>query len=160
MRQPVFELPKALGFQAALENVPTVISLCHLPSMKPRWLPITSSWTITALESEAQRNRRHTGQPYSPARTVGAPFYNTKIYGGCLGWPLPTLPFKDEVEYLQNQVAPLVEADGRVLARLICPPSGRALPAVWRGWWKNDLALGAPNPADVPLNLSRGELTV
>lgn len=156
---PVFELPKALGFQAALEKVPTVISFATFPDETA----MAADYIFPdhhGLESWGyQRVTDGTGQSMlSGAQPVVAPFYNTKSTVDVL-LAAASLPFKDEVEYLQNQVAPLVEQTGGFY-------SAPDLPSFWAlfqqfgGWWKNDPGLGAPNPADVlqkPLSLNAGE---
>lgn len=156
---PVFELPQALGFQAALEKVPTVISFATFPDETA----MAADYIFPdhhGLESWGyQRVTDGTGQSMlSGAQPVVAPFYNTKSTVDVL-LAAASLPFKDEVEYLQNQVAPLVEQTGGFY-------SASDLPSFWAlfqqfgGWWKNDPGLGAPNPADVlqkPLNLNAGE---
>lgn len=156
---PVFELPKSLGFQAALEKVPTVISFATFPDETA----MSADYIFPdhhGLESWGyQRVTDGTGQSMlSGAQPVVAPFYNTRSTVDVL-LAAANLPFKDEVEYLQNQVASLVEQTGGFY-------SAPDLPSFWAlfqqfgGWWKNDASLGTPNPLNVlekPLNLNAGE---
>lgn len=156
---PVFELPKALGFEAALAKVPTVISFATFPDETA----MASDYIFPdphGLESWGyQRVTDGTAQPMlSGAQPVVAPFYNTKSTVDVL-LAAANLPFKDEVEYLQNQVSSLVEQSGGFY-------SAPDLPSFWAlfqqfgGWWKNDPSLGAPNAAGVleqKLNLQAGE---
>lgn len=157
---PVFELPKSLGFEAALASVPTVISFATFPDETA----MTADYIFPdhhGLESWGyQRVVNGTGQAMlSGAQPVVAPFYNTKSTVDVL-LAAAGLPFKDEVEYLQNKITPLVEQTGGFYSAADLP-SFWALFQQFGGWWKNDSELGAPDSAAVAwekkLNLEAGE---
>lgn len=141
---PVFELPKALGFKAALEKVPTVISFATFPDETA----MAADYIFPdhhGLESWGyQRVTDGTGQSMlSGAQPVVAPFYNTKSTVDVL-LAAAGLPFKDEVEYLQSKVTPLVEQTGGFYGAADLP-SFWALFQQFGGWWKNENGLGAPS---------------
>ena len=149
---PVFELPKSLGFEAALKNVPLVISFSTFPDEAA----ILSDYIFPdhhGLESWGyQRVATGTSQStLSGAQPVVSPFYNTQstadvllaasaIAGGKLA---SALPFKDEVEYIQAQLIPLIEnKDANFNAGEI--NSFSAYFQQFGGWWTNEAALLAP----------------
>lgn len=157
---PVFELPKSLGFEAALANVPTVISFATFPDETA----MSADYIFPdhhGLESWGyQRVVNGVGQAMlSGAQPVIAPFYNTKSTVDVL-LAAAGLPFKDEVEYLQNKITPLVEQTGGFYSAADLP-SFWALFQQFGGWWNNDSQLGAPDSAamdwEKKLNLEAGE---
>ncbi len=143
---PVFELPKALGFEAALANVPTVISFATFPDETA----LAADYIFPdhhGLESWGyQRVVNGTGQSMlSGAQPVVAPYYNTKSTVDVL-LAAANLPFKDEVEFIQSKITPLVEQTGGFYSAADLP-SFWALFQQFGGWWKNDSELGTPNSA-------------
>ncbi len=150
---PVFELPKALGFEAALSKVSNVISFASFPD-ETTMLADYIFPDHTELESFGyQRVPTGSGQSLlSGAQPVVAPFYNTRatadvlLAAGALAGGKATLAFKDEVEYLQSKLTEMVSAkDGYF--------SAADLPAFWAqfqqfgGWWQNSNSLGTPSAA-------------
>jgi len=155
---PVFELPKSLGFAEALQNVPTVISFATFPdetAMQADYIFPDHH----GLESWGyQRVTTGTGQGMlSGAQPVVAPFYNTKSTVDVL-LAAAGLPFKDEVEFIQSKVAGLVELEGGFYSAADLP-SFWALFQQFGGWWKNDSGLGAPNAVGALENPSTGSGT-
>lgn len=156
---PVFELPKSLGFEAALANVPTVISFATFPDETA----MLSDYIFPdhhGLESWGyQRVTDGTGQSMlSGAQPVIAPYYNTKATVDVLLTALGS-QFKDEVEFIQDKITRLVEAQGGFYSAADLP-SFWALFQQFGGWWKNDVSLSTPNAAgatETKLNLILNE---
>ena len=118
---PVFELPKSLGFEAALAKVGQVISFATFPDETA----MLADYILPdhhGLESWGyQRVVTGTGQSMvSGAQPSVAPFYNTRATADVLlaaatkagGKAAAALPFKDEVEFIQDKVSVLVGAEG------------------------------------------------
>jgi anaerobic selenocysteine-containing dehydrogenase len=154
---PVFELPAVLEFKKALDGVEQVISFATFPDE-------------TALEADFvfpdhhgleswgyQRVATGSAQPVlSGSQPVVSPFYDTRATADVLiaaaqlagGKFASALPFKDEVEFLQSKVAPLMsEADGFFSA-----PDINTFMAYFQqygGWWKTTDARLVPTTADI-----------
>lgn len=154
---PVFELPKALGFEAALEKVETVISFASFPDETA----LAADYIFpdhTGLESWGyQWIPSGAGQAMlSGAQPVVSPFYNTRATADLLlaaatqvgGKVAAALAFKDEVEFIQAKLTGLVEATGGFYSAADMP-SFWALFQQYGGWWKNDPGLGAPSTTGV-----------
>ena len=116
-----------------------------------------------------QRVATGSAQPVlSGSQPVVSPFYNTRATADVLiaaaqlagGKFASALPFKDEVEFLQSKVAPLMsEADGFFSA-----PDINTFMAYFQqygGWWKTTDGRTVPNTADVlnhNLNAAESEI--
>ena len=154
---PVFELPASLDFTNALKGVEQVISFATFPDETA----LEADYVFPdhhGLESWGyQRVATGTAQPVlSGSQPVVSPFYNTRATVDVLiaaaqlagGKFADALPFKDEVEFLQSKVAPLMsEADGFFSA-----PDINTFMASFQqygGWWKTTDARAVPNTADV-----------
>ena len=147
---PIFELPRSLGFEAALSKVSKVISFASFPDETA----LQADYVLpdhTGLESFGyQRILTGSGQSMlSGAQPAVAPFYNTRasadvlLAAGTIAGGKAALAFKDEVEYIQSKLAGLVEAkDGFYGAA--------DMPSFWvefqqyGGWWQNSSSLGTP----------------
>jgi anaerobic selenocysteine-containing dehydrogenase len=153
---PVFELPKSLGFEEALAKVPQIISFAIFPDE-------------TALQADAIFPDNHGLESWgyqqvasgsnasvlSGAQPVVVPFFNTKATADVLlaaaqqvGGALATaLPHKDEVAYLQGKLSGLLtETDGFFTA-----PEINAFAAYFQqygGWWTTTDQLGMPSGSD------------
>jgi anaerobic selenocysteine-containing dehydrogenase len=152
---PAFEIPQSLGFAPALSKVPTVISFSSFPDETA----VLADYIFpdhTGLESFGyQRVPTGVGQSVlSGAQPVVAPLYDTKATADVLlavaakvGGTLATaLPFKDEVEFLQDKLGALVSAtDGFYGAAEI--NSFWAQFQQFGGWWQNGNSLSAPTAA-------------
>ncbi len=140
---PVFELPKSLGFAEALSNVGTVISFATFPDETA----VASDYIFPdhhGLESWGYQ-RPATGavqSVLSGAQPVVSPLYNTrstvdvllaaaKLAGTAAA---QAMPFTDEVEYIQSKLANLVGQAGGSFAA----PEINAFSAYFQqhgGWW-------------------------
>jgi len=150
---PIFELPAALGFAEALKSVPQVISFATFPDETA----LASDYIFPdhhGLESWGyQRVATGVSQSVlSGAQPVVSPFFNTHSTVDVLiaaaqsagGTFAATLPFKDEVEFIQSKLTNLIsEADGSFAA-----PEINTFTAYFQqhgGWWKNTAELAAPS---------------
>ncbi len=154
---PIFELPESLGFKSALKGVGQVISFATFPDETA----LESDYVFPdhhGLESWGyQRVATGSAQPVlSGAQPVVSPFYNTRATADVLitaaqlagGDFAKALQFKDEVEFLQSKIAPLMgEADGFFSAADINTFS--AYFQQYGGWWKLSDGRTVPNSADV-----------
>jgi len=173
---PVFELPKSLGFEAALKNVPLVISFATFPD-ETAMLADYIFPDHHGLESWGyQRAATGTNQStLSGAQPVVAPFYNTRSTADVLlaasaaagGKLAAALPFADEVAFIQKKLLPLVEnKDANFNAGEI--NTFAAYFQQFGGWWTNENALVAPAPntlndamsVDAPKFAGEGEFTL
>ena len=152
---PLFELPKSLGFAEALAKVPAVISFATFPDETA----LASDYVFpdhAGLESFGyQRIPTGSGQTMiSGAQPAVAPFYNTRattdvlLAAGAQAGGKASLGFKDEVEYIQHKLSPLLDAkDGYFAAG--------DMPEFWvkfqqfGGWWQNSSGLQTPAAAGV-----------
>jgi len=115
---PLFELPKALGFETALENIPLVISFATYPdetAMQADYiLPdhhALESWGYQRIITGISQSTLSGAQP------VVVPFYNTRATADVLlaaaagvgGGLAAALPFQDEVAFIQSKIQPLIE---------------------------------------------------
>ncbi len=148
---PLFELPKALGFEEALTNVPLVISFASFPDETA----LASDYILpdhTPLESFGyQRMLGGTDRPsYSSFQPVVVPLYDTHATADVLiaaaqaagGKPAAALNFTDEVDFIQQQAVPLISAGGFYTA-----PEILTFWSLWLqygGWWTRDGQLEKP----------------
>ncbi len=164
---PIFELPAALGFKDALKGVEQVISFATFPDETA----LESDYVFPdhhGLESWGyQRVVTGSAQPVlSGLQPTVSPFYNTRATADVLiaaaklagGKFASALPYNDEVEFLQSQLAPLMsEPDGYFSA-----PDINTFMANFQqygGWWQTINGLTTPNTADVlNHNLNAAEL--
>jgi anaerobic selenocysteine-containing dehydrogenase len=173
---PVFELPKALGFAAALAKVGTVISFATFPDETA----VASDYVFPdrhGLESWGyQRVGTGSAQPVlSGAQPVVTGVYHqnsseilydaratadvfieaARVAGGEIA---QALPFSDEVEYIQSKLANLIDQpDGSFTA-----PEINSFSAYFQqhgGWWKNAAQLPSPTAGAAALghDLQLGE---
>jgi len=166
---PVFELPKSLGFEAALENVPLVISFATFPDETA----LRSDYIFPdhhGLESWGyQRIATGVGpSTLSGAQPVVVPFYNTRATADVLlAASAGALPYADEVAFIQDKLTPLIENK----AANFNADEINAFAAYFQqfgGWWTNADALVAPEPnalnetmsVDAPEFEGEGEFTL
>ncbi len=151
---PLFEFPAALDFAGALANVPLVISFASFPDetaaqadfIFPDHTPL-ESWGYQFAAPAANRPVLSGSQP------VVVPFYNTRATADVLlaavqaigGDLAAAVPYKDEVEFLQQSVLGLVTENGFFNA-----PEINTFWAQWQqfgGWWTAESALTTPTAA-------------
>ena len=166
---PVFELPKALGFSAALANVETVISFATFPDETAVAADYIfpdrhglESWGYQRVGTGSAQSVLSGAQPvvtgvYQPnaaeilydARSTADVFIEAARVAG--GAAAEALPFTDEVEYIQNKLTNLIaQADGSFAA-----PEINSFSAYFQqhgGWWKMTSELPAPTAATAPGN--------
>jgi anaerobic selenocysteine-containing dehydrogenase len=148
---PVFELPPSSGFQEALKKVKTVISFATFEDETV----IESDYVFpdhAGLESFGYQKilLGSDREAYSSAQPVVAPIHNTKASvdillaalsanGGSLA---ESIRYKDEVDYIQQKITPLINNIGGYTAN--------ELPTFWSkwlqfgGWWKSGTGLTVP----------------
>ncbi|MGD8405025.1 MAG: molybdopterin-dependent oxidoreductase [Anaerolineales bacterium] len=160
---PVFELPKALGFEAALQNVPLVISFATFPdetAMQADYIfpdhHGLESWGYQRVAAGVSQSTLSGAQP------VVVQFYNTRATADVLlaaatgagGSLASALPFADEVAFIQSKIQPLIEQK----AAFFNADEINAFTAYFQqfgGWWANDPRLSAPtaNALDNQINI-------
>jgi len=164
---PVFELPKALGFEAALQNVLLVISFATFPDETALQADYIfpdhhglESWGYQRIAAGISQSTLSGAQP------VVVPFYNTQSTADVLlaasaaagGSLAAALPFQDEVAFIQNKIQPLIEQK----AANFNADEINAFAAYFQqfgGWWANGEALIAPssNSLDEAVNVEAPE---
>jgi anaerobic selenocysteine-containing dehydrogenase len=142
---PVFELPRSLGFAEALANVGTIISFATFPDETA----VASDYIFPdhhGLESWGyQRIATGTAQSVlSGAQPVVSPMYNTRATADVFIAAAPeALPFTDEVAYTQSKLTSLIgQPDGSFVA-----PEMNSFNAYFQqhgGWWKNSPETATP----------------
>jgi anaerobic selenocysteine-containing dehydrogenase len=157
---PFFEFPTSLGFAEAARQVSTIISFSSFPDETA----LQADYVFpdhTGLESWGyQKIPTGSDRPVlSGAQPAVVPFYNTKATTDVLlaavqatGGALATaVPYKDEVEFLQNSLQGLLQEPGYFNA-----PDIGSFWAQWQqygGWWSPEPVLaptGANPSAQVP----------
>jgi anaerobic selenocysteine-containing dehydrogenase len=148
---PVFDLPKSLGFAQALKNVKTVISFSTFPDETA----VQADYVFPdhhGLESWGyQRATGSTQSVISGAQPVVSPFYDTRstvdvllAATGLIGGQAS--PFQDEVAYIQSKLTNLLpQTDGSFTA-----PEINSFSASFQqhgGWWKTTANLDSPDAA-------------
>jgi anaerobic selenocysteine-containing dehydrogenase len=161
---PIFELPKSLGFAEALGNVGTVISFSTFPDetavASDYIFPDRhglESWGYQRVATGATQSVLSGSQPvvtgvyekdsanlhYNPRATTDVLIAATKLAGDQFA---QVLPFNDEVEYIQSKLTDLIgQADGSFVAPEI--NSFSAYFQQYGGWWGNPAEMAAPDAA-------------
>jgi anaerobic selenocysteine-containing dehydrogenase len=148
---PVFELPASLGFVQALSKVPVVISFASFPDETALQADYVfpdhtglEAWGYQKILTGADR------PVISGLQPVVAPFYDTRatadvflaavqLIGGDLA---AAVPYKDEVEFLQESLGSLITERGFFNAQDI-----KSFWELWQqngGWWNEAAGLGSP----------------
>lgn len=159
---PLFELPASLGFAAAMANVPKVISFAPFPDETsqqadfnfPDHTPL-ESWGYQRVTTGGDRSIISGSQP------VVSPFYNTQATADILlaavqaagGTLAQALPNTDEVDYLKNNLIPLVDQAG--LYNSVDINNFLVQFQQYGGWWAAQAELGTPDGSSalsIPLN--------
>ncbi len=154
---PLFELPLSMGLQAALKQVPQIISFATFPDetatqadfIFPDHHPL-ESWGYQKVATGSSSAVLSGAQPvvvpvYDTRATVDVLLAAAQKAGGALA---SALPFKDELEYLQSKLKNLVSApNGFFSASEI-----NTFTAYFQqngGWWSTVDNRIAPSSADV-----------
>ena len=148
---PVFELPPSLGFAQALGKVPLVISFASFPDETAMQADYVFP-DHTGLEAWGyQKVITGTDRPViSGLQPVVAPLYDTMASADvflaaiqAIGGNLATsIPYTDEVEFLQQSLQGLVTEQGFYNAQDI-----QSFWLFWQqngGWWNKSAGLGSP----------------
>jgi anaerobic selenocysteine-containing dehydrogenase len=154
---PVFELPKSLGFEEALANVQQVISFATFADETTMQADIVlpdhhglESWGYQQVATGSRSSVLSGAQP------VVVPFFNTMATADVLlsaaqqvgGALAAALPYKDEVAYIESKLASLLTStDGFFSA-----PEINTFTAYFQqngGWWTTADKRAAPPSADV-----------
>jgi anaerobic selenocysteine-containing dehydrogenase len=148
---PVYELPASLGFAQALAKVPLVISFASFPDETAMQADYVfpdhtglEAWGYQKVLTGADR------PVISGLQPVVAPLYDTRASADVLlaavqaiGGDLATsVPYTDEVDYLQQILVGLVPQTGFYTA-----PDMNAFWVLWQqngGWWNQTAGLGSP----------------
>jgi anaerobic selenocysteine-containing dehydrogenase len=163
---PVFELPKSLGFAEALGNVGTVISFATFPDETAVAADYIfpdrhglESWGYQRVATGTTQSVLSGLQPvvsgvydrntptlfYEPRSTADVLLAAAKASGDQLA---QALPFNDEVEYIQSKLANLIsQTDGSFTA-----PEINSFSAYFQqhgGWWRNVQVVGPSSAASV-----------
>ncbi|HSB02789.1 MAG TPA: molybdopterin-dependent oxidoreductase, partial [Anaerolineales bacterium] len=158
---PVFELPRALGFSEALAKVGTVISFATFPTETAvasdyvfpdrhgleawgyqRVATGTTQSVLSGLQPVVSGVYKSDSSEllYDARSTADVLIAAAKSAGGK---PAAALPFNDEVEFIQSKLGSLVgQTDGSFAA-----PDINSFSASFQqhgGWWKNNTELQAP----------------
>ena len=153
---PLFELPPALGFADALKSVAQVISFATFPDETALQADYVfpdhhglESWGYQRVATGVAQSVLSGAQP------VVSPYYDTRATVDVLlaaaqkasGALITALPYRDEVEFIQSKLAPLVSAaDGFFSA-----PEINTFTASFQqygGWWQAGSGLTSPSGAD------------
>jgi anaerobic selenocysteine-containing dehydrogenase len=157
---PVFELPKSLGFAEALAEVPLVISFASFPDETA----LLSDYIFpdhTGLESWGYQ-RITTGSQkatLSGAQPVVVPFYDTQATADVLlaaaqtvgGALAEALPHEDEVAYIQSKLSELVGVEN-ALIRAGDIQTFTAQFQQYGGWWGAESEIESPIPVEYDFN--------
>jgi anaerobic selenocysteine-containing dehydrogenase len=158
---PVFELPKSLGFSEALAKVATVISFATFADETAVAADYIfpdrhglESWGYQRVATGTNQSVLSGSQPvvtgvyekdapnlyYNPRATTDVLIAATKLAGDQFA---QVLPFNDEVEYIQSKLTSLIDqADGSFVA-----PEINSFSAYFQqhgGWWRNSTEMAAP----------------
>lgn len=156
---PVFELPKSLGFVDALTNIPQVISFATFPDETTLQADYVfpdnhglESWGYQKVATGANSSVLSGAQPvvvplqnFNTKATVDVLLAAAQQAGGTLA---SALPYKDEVEFIENKLGGLLtEADGFFSAAEINTFTANF--QQYGGWWKTSDNREVPSSADV-----------
>jgi anaerobic selenocysteine-containing dehydrogenase len=148
---PVYELPASLKFVQALAKVPLVVSFASFPdetAMQADYIfpdhTGLEAWGYQKVITGADR------PVISGLQPVVTPLYDTRATADVLlaavqaigGDLANTVPYKDEVEYLQQALTGLVSQAGFFVAQDI-----NSFWELWQqngGWWNQTAGLGSP----------------
>ncbi len=142
---PVFELPKALGFKEALKNVETVISFATFPDETAQLADYIfpdrhglESWGYQRIATGTTQSALASTQP------VVLPLEQFDVMSTVdVLLAAAELPYKDEVAYIQEKIAPLM-ADRNANFNADEENAFLAYFQQFGGWWSNADSLQVP----------------
>ncbi len=164
---PLFELPKALGFEEAMQNVPLVISFATFPdetALQSDYIFPDNhgleSWGYQRIAAGVSQSTLSSAQP------VVVPYYNTRSTADVLlaaasaagGQLASALPFQDEVAFIQDKLQTLVGQP----SPLFNADEINAFTAYFQqfgGWWEGNEALQVPPSSALDGIIDLGEAT-
>ncbi|MEN8241560.1 MAG: molybdopterin-dependent oxidoreductase [Chloroflexota bacterium] len=141
---PVFELPKQMGFAEALGKVPLVISFSSFPDetalMADYIFPDHTGMEAWGYQQVVTGSSKAV---LSGVQPVVVPFYETKSTVDVLLAASQALPYEDEVAFIQSKLSELVGADN-ALIRAGEIQTFMAQFQQYGGWWGAEDNLGSP----------------
>jgi len=163
---PLFELPKSFGFEEALGNADLVISFSTFPdetAMKSDYiLPDHAgleSWGYQHVRAGTEKSTLSGSQPvvvpyYDTRSTADVILASAKVVGGKVQ---ETLPYEDEVAYIQSKLSSLLGKDNS----LIRAGEIKTFSAQFQqfgGWWSQDPKTSSPlSPTTLNINAEEPE---
>jgi len=155
---PVFELPKSLGFEEALKNVETVISFATFPDETAQLADYIfpdrhglESWGYQRIATGTAQSALAGAQPvvnplpeFDVMSTV-----DVLISAG-------NLAYKDEVGFIQSKIIPLM-ADKNANFNANEANAFNAYFQQFGGWWSNTESLITPQADSKPVKVDAGE---
>ncbi len=158
---PAFELPESLGFADASAKVPQIISFATFPDETSLLADYIfpdhhglESWGYQRVATGAAQSTLSGAQPvvspkFNTRSTVDVLLAAARAAGGNFA---STLPFADEVAFVESKVTPVVsDTDGFFSASDL--PTFMAYFQQHGGWWKTVPSPASPAPGDA---LSKG----
>lgn len=149
---PVFELPAALGFAAAMQKVPLVVSFASFADetalLSDYILPDHSPLEAFGYQNVLPGSDRSAVSAMQPVVT---PLYDTKstvdVLLASAAAAGAALPYTDEVDFIQKKLVPLMTQAG-----LFSAPEILSFWTLWLqngGWWKTAPDLQTPAAAEL-----------
>ncbi|GAB4419347.1 MAG: hypothetical protein Kow002_06900 [Anaerolineales bacterium] len=155
---PVFELPKALGFEEALKNVETVISFATFPDETAMLADYIfpdrhglESWGYQRIATGTPNAALASAQPVVVPLEQFAVMSTADVLIAAAG-----LPYNDEVAFIQAKIAPLM-ADKNANFNADDEAAFLAYFQQFGGWWSKAESLSAPAASAKPIEVQQAE---
>jgi len=155
---PVFELPKALGFEEALKKVDTVISFATFPDETSQLADYIfpdrhglESWGYQRIATGTTQSALAGAQPV----VLPLPEFDVMSTVDVL-IAAGNLSYKDEVDFIQSKIAPLM-ADRNANFNADEINAFNAYFQQFGGWWSNADGLITPQAISKPIELDAAE---
>jgi len=155
---PVFELPKALGFEDALKKVDTVISFATFPDETSQLADYIfpdrhslESWGYQRIATGTTQSALAGAQPI----VLPLPEFDVMSTVDVL-IAAGDLSYKDEVDFIQSKIAPLM-ADRNANFNADEINAFNAYFQQFGGWWSNTDGLIPPQAISKPIELDAAE---
>ena len=155
---PMFELPKSLGFEEALKNVETVISFATFPDETAKLADYVFPDRHSLEAWGYQRIATGTAQPaLAGAQPVVLPLERFDVMSTVdVLIAAGELPYKDEVAYIQAKISPLM-ADKNANFNADDENAFLAYFQQFGGWWSNADGLQAPAEILTPVQIDEAD---